>query len=82
MASVNAVGLWVGAALVPGVSLAGWGAAIVAAAALGLLNALIWPALIRFALPITAWTVGLGALVLNGVFVWLTAWVIDRGFRG
>jgi uncharacterized membrane protein YvlD (DUF360 family) len=75
------VGLWVGAALVPGVSLAGWGAAIVAAAVLGLLNALIWPALIRFALPITAWTVGLGALVLNGVFVWLTAWVIDRGFR-
>jgi uncharacterized membrane protein YvlD (DUF360 family) len=77
---INALGLWLGAAFIPGVSLAGWGAALLAAAVLGLLNALIWPFLIRFALPITAWTVGLGALALNGAFVWLAAWVIDEGF--
>jgi uncharacterized membrane protein YvlD (DUF360 family) len=77
---INAAGLWVGAAFVPGVALRSWGAAFLAAGVLGLLNALIWPFLIRFALPITAWTVGLGALFLNGAFVWLAAWVIDEGF--
>jgi uncharacterized membrane protein YvlD (DUF360 family) len=77
---INALGLWVGAAFVPGVTLASWGAAFLAAAVLGLLNAFIWPFLIRFALPITAWTVGLAALALNGAFVWLVAWVLDEGF--
>jgi uncharacterized membrane protein YvlD (DUF360 family) len=77
---INAIGLYVGAGLVPGVSLAGWGAAFLAAVVLGALNALIWPFLIRFALPITAWTVGLGALALNGAFVWLAAWVLGEGF--
>jgi uncharacterized membrane protein YvlD (DUF360 family) len=77
---INALGLWVGSAIVPGVSLGGWAAALLAAAILGVLNAFIWPVLIRFALPITAWTVGLGALVLNGAFVWLAAWVIGEGF--
>jgi uncharacterized membrane protein YvlD (DUF360 family) len=78
---INAVALYLGAAFLPGVSLGGWGAALAAAALLGILNALIWPFLIRFALPITAWTVGLGALVLNGAFVWLAAWIIEDGFE-
>ena len=78
---INGTGLWIGAAFVPGVSLAGWGAAFAAAAVLGILNASIWPFLIRFALPVTAWTVGLGALFLNGAFVWLAAWVLDEGFE-
>ena len=77
---VNAIGLWVGAAFVPGVTLDTFGWALVAAAILGALNALLWPALIRFALPLTAWTLGLGALFLNGLFVWLAAWVIGSGF--
>ncbi len=78
---VNALGLWAGAAIVPGVDLASFGAALLAAAVLGVLNASIWPALIRFALPITAWTLGLGAVVLNGLFVWLAAWIIGEGFE-
>ena len=78
---VNAVGLWVGAAIVPGVSIGSFWWALLAAAVLGLLNAAIWPMLIRFALPITAWTLGIGALALNGLFVWLTAWIIEEGFE-
>lgn len=77
---VNAIGLWVGAAFVPGVTLESFAWALVAAAILGGLNALLWPALIRFALPLTAWTLGLGALVLNGLFVWLAAEIIGHGF--
>ena len=77
---VNAIGLWVGAAFVPGVTLESFGWALVAAAILGGLNALLWPALIRFALPLTAWTLGLGALFLNGLVVWLAAEIIGHGF--
>ncbi len=44
-------------------------AALGAAAMIGLLNALIWPALARFALPLTVLTLGGAALVLNGVLV-------------
>ncbi len=45
--------------------------AIGAAALIGLLNALVWPVLARFALPLTVLTLGLGALVLNGALVTL-----------
>ena len=44
-------------------------AALAAAAMIGLLNALIWPLLARFALPLTVLTLGGAALVLNGVLV-------------
>lgn len=77
----NAVGLMIGAAFVPGVSLGSFWWALVATAVLGVLNAALWPALIRFALPITAWTLGIGALALNGLFVWLAAWIIQEGFE-
>ena len=55
--------------LLSGFVLDGAGAALGAAALIGLLNALVWPALVRFALPLTVLTLGLGALVLNGVLV-------------
>ena len=45
--------------------------ALGAAALIGLLNSLVWPALVRFALPITVLTLGLGALLLNGLLVTL-----------
>jgi uncharacterized membrane protein YvlD (DUF360 family) len=45
--------------------------AIGAATLIGLLNALVWPTLARFALPLTVLTLGLGALVLNGALVTL-----------
>jgi uncharacterized membrane protein YvlD (DUF360 family) len=44
-------------------------AALGAAALIGLVNALIWPVLARFALPLTVLTLGGAALVLNGVLV-------------
>ena len=52
-----------------GFVLDGPGAALGAAAMIGLLNSLVWPVLARFALPITVLTLGLGALVLNGLLV-------------
>lgn len=55
--------------LLPGFVLDGAGAALTAAAAIGLLNALVWPTLARLALPLTVLTLGIAALVLNGLLV-------------
>ncbi len=44
-----------------------------AAAAIGLVNALVWPLLIRVALPFTVLTLGLGVLMLNGAVILLVA---------
>jgi uncharacterized membrane protein YvlD (DUF360 family) len=51
----------------------GDGAALVAAAAIGLINALVWPLVIRVALPFTVLTLGLGVLALNGAVVLLVS---------
>ncbi len=55
--------------LLNGFVLDGAATALGAAALIGLLNALVWPALARLALPLTVLTLGLAGLVLNGVFV-------------
>jgi uncharacterized membrane protein YvlD (DUF360 family) len=52
-----------------GFTLDGAGAALAAAASIGLLNAFVWPLLARLALPLTVLTLGLAALVLNGALV-------------
>src|SRR5215210_2581050 len=49
------------------------GAALAAAASIGLINALVWPLVIRVALPFTVLTLGLGVLVLNGAVVWVVS---------
>jgi uncharacterized membrane protein YvlD (DUF360 family) len=73
--------IWVSAALAvllcswifSSVNVTTFGAALVAALAIGLANALLWPLLIRLTLPLTVLTLGLGALVLNGAIVLLVA---------
>src|SRR5918999_1087604 len=52
--------------------------ALVSAALIGLFNALVWPLLIRLALPLTVLTLGLGVLVLNGAVIVVVA-AISRG---
>lgn len=55
--------------------------AILAAVILGILNALVKPFLQLLALPLTILSFGLFGLVINGVVLWLTAWVVGDGFR-
>jgi uncharacterized membrane protein YvlD (DUF360 family) len=55
--------------ILDGFVLDGPAAALGTAAAIGLLNALVWPVLARLALPLTVLTLGGAALVLNGIFV-------------
>jgi uncharacterized membrane protein YvlD (DUF360 family) len=56
-------------ALIDGFVLDGAGSALAAATMIGLLNALVWPALSRLALPLTVLTLGFAGLVLNGLLV-------------
>ena len=63
--------------LLPGFTLAGPGAAFGLALALGVANSVVWPFLIRFALPFTVLTLGLGALVLNAALLLGAAWLLD-----
>ncbi|HET7509984.1 MAG TPA: phage holin family protein [Solirubrobacterales bacterium] len=55
--------------LLSGFVLDGASAALAAAAVIGLLNALVWPVLARLTLPLTVLTLGVAALVLNGLLV-------------
>ena len=71
---LDALALLLLSELLPGFTLDGAGAALATAAAIGLLNAFVWPLLARLTLPLSVLTLGLGALVLNGVLV---ALVID-----
>ncbi len=52
-----------------GFVLDGAATALGAAAMIGLLNAFVWPVLARLTLPLTVMTLGLAALVLNGIVV-------------
>src|SRR3954447_1272222 len=60
-------------ALLAGFNVEDFTVALVTAGLLGLINALVWPLVIRFALPFTVLTLGLGVLALNGAVVGLIA---------
>ena len=75
---LDALALLLLAAILPGFSADSFLAALGLAVLLGLANALVWPLLIRVALPFTVATLGLGALALNAA-VLLAIAAIDRG---
>ena len=78
---INSVALMLLAWILPGFSIESWGSGLALAAVLGLLNALVWPLLIRVALPLTVITLGFGVLLLNGVFVWLASDILAGSVR-
>lgn len=77
---LNAVALLAVAYLVPGIVVASFGSAMMAALVLGLLNALVKPVLILLTLPITIVTLGLFLLVLNALVFWFAGSVL-KGFQ-
>ena len=66
--------------LYPGVSVASFGAALVAAFVLGLFNTLVRPLLVLLTLPVTLLTLGLFLFVINALMFWAAASVLD-GFN-
>jgi len=73
---VNAATIALAAAFVPGLRLDGVVPALLAGLVLGLINALVRPVLLVLTLPLTLITLGLFLLVLNGICLALTAWLV------
>jgi putative membrane protein len=66
--------------ILPAVQVRDFGAALIAALVLGLLNAIVRPILVVLTLPVTMLTLGLFILVINGLMFWLASRLLD-GFQ-
>lgn len=76
---INTVALIAVAYLMPSIQVSSFGAALIAALVLGLVNAIVRPILVILTLPATILTLGLFIFVINGLLFW---WVgsFVRGF--
>jgi len=77
---VNTLALFIVANVVPHFHYRSIVTLFIAAAVLGLLNAIVKPLLFILTLPLTIVTLGLFLLVLNAIMLELTAWLVP-GFR-
>jgi len=77
---INAAALLGVSYLMPSIQVASFGAALVAALVLGLINAAIRPLLVLLTLPVTVITLGLFIFVINGLMFWMASAVLD-GFK-
>lgn len=73
---INAVGLWIAAAIVPGITFDGAWTLLFAALLVGVVNALVRPVVILLTLPLTIVTLGLFLLVVNAAMFGLVAWLL------
>lgn len=76
---ITAISLTITAYIVPGFIVSSFGAAIIAAVILGLVNAIVKPILVLLTLPLTLLTLGLFLFVINALVIWL-AGAITPGF--
>ena len=77
---LNALALIVVAYVVPGIAVASFTSALVAALILGLVNAVIRPILVVLTLPVTILTLGLFIFVINALLFWFVGSFV-RGFE-
>jgi putative membrane protein len=70
---VNTAALLAVAYLMPSITISSFTTALVAAAVLGLVNAVIRPVLVLLTLPVTVVTLGLFIFVINGLLFWMVA---------
>ncbi len=75
--AIQTISLIIMALIMDSVRIESLGIAIVASAVIGLLNALLWPLLSYILVPFAVMTLGLAALLLNGVLVLLASYLVD-----
>jgi putative membrane protein len=68
---INTLALIAVAYLMPSITVSSFGAALIAALVLGLVNAVVRPVLVLLTLPVTILTLGLFIFVLNGLLFWM-----------
>lgn len=74
---MNALALLFTAWLLPGIQIKGFGAALVAALVLGVVNAIIRPVVLFFTLPLNIFTLGLFTLVINALMLMIVSSVVS-----
>jgi putative membrane protein len=74
---LNAVALLAVAYLMPSIHVASFGAAMLAALLLGLINTVVRPLLLLLTLPVTLLTLGLFIFVINGLMFWFAGSLIE-----
>jgi putative membrane protein len=74
---LNAIGLWLAAYVVPGVEIVGTGTLLIAAAILGIVNAIVRPLFVLLTLPIAILSLGLFLLVINATMFKLASMFLD-----
>ena len=77
---INAIAVYLLAYLLPGVEVNNYLTAICIAIVLTLLNTLVKPVLILFTLPLTIFSLGLFLLIINGLIILLSDYLIS-GFN-
>ncbi len=77
---LTAIAVLILATILPGVSVAGYGSAIIIAVVIALLNMFVRPLLIFFTLPATLVTFGLFIFVINAIIILMADKLID-GFQ-
>lgn len=77
---LNALALFAVGKIIPGISVAGFGTALILVVVFGIINVTIRPLLIILTLPINIITLGLFSLVINGLLFWFVAGII-KGFQ-
>jgi uncharacterized membrane protein YvlD (DUF360 family) len=68
---------WAVVALIPGFDVPSFGAVLLTTALVAVINALLWPLVIRVVLPLAVFSFGLGSLVLNAAVVSIAVDVVD-----
>lgn len=74
--AINVITILLLANYMPGFDVSGWGAAIIFALALGVINAIIKPVIMILTLPINLLTIGLFTLVINALLFWLASAIV------
>ena len=77
---LSAVAVGITAYFMDSVTIEPWWVTVIVAVVLGLINAVVRPAVKLLSLPLTLLTLGLFALVVNGLMVMLCAYFVD-GFK-
>jgi putative membrane protein len=77
---LSAIAVWIVAQVVPGISVHGPAAALIAALAIGLINATLGLVLKIVTFPLTIVTLGLFWFVINALMLELASWFVP-GFR-
>jgi putative membrane protein len=74
---ISATAVYVTANLLPGIAIRSFGAALIVALVLGLVNVLIKPVLVFFSIPFLIVTLGLFMLVINALMLQLASLLVD-----